>query len=427
MNDIVFSDTDFAPGGICENGWNGVVIGRNGHMKAYDITNSTYDDRTCFINGNGYAIKNLKIETDVTEAMKPHVYIRDNGSIDILRSPVHTKLLVGLFATHKAIHLQIINLGLENCEINVTGSDIQLFNGTSNMNKDLDVLIGGIAAAAEYIGGCYVNVLTVNTTLNVAPPVNHLEEILPDEESVNDYDIAIGSLAGYAQYVDACYAENTTLRFQSDSSKRCTASMGGLTGSSVSCLTSYFDGEIIGTGDGLKNLHSDAICPATTESLIPKLLTEAAYENLKAGIYARYGENSFDTKKILAYFVCKDLSSEMTETAKQNLTVTMERWNRIMGRYASNEEPYLHEKLYVFDPSTPFGAESALSDTIVSAFESEEEYIRFCAENNIKIGQLYCYTYTDRQTVTESDAVGFDFKGLWVIRDGRPRLRIFEN
>jgi hypothetical protein len=117
----------------------------------------------------------------------------------------------------------------------------------------------------------------------------------------------------------------------------------------------------------------------------------------------------------------------MSKTVKQNLTATMERWNRIMGQYTPDETPQTYDKLYVFDPSTSFGTESALSDTIVAAFESEEEYIRFCAENDIKVGQLYCYTYENGKSVTETEAEGFDFDTLWVIRDGRPRLQIFEN
>lgn len=427
MNDIVFTDADFAPGGICENGWNGIVTGRRGHLDVYDMTKTKYDNQSCLINGNGYTVKNLKIHADVTEALEPPVYTYDDGSTESRRSPMHTALLVGLFATHRPIHLQIINLGMENCEINITGSNIQLYNGTSNMNMELDVLIGGIAAGAEYIGGSYVDGLTMNVALDAAPMVNYLEEIIPDEEAINDYDIAIGSLAGYAQYVDACYAEDITLHFRSDGSKLCTTSMGGISGSSVSCLTSYFDGEINGSGEGLKTLYTDGICPATTESLIPKLLTQSAYEALKTRIQAKYGEKSFDTKKILVFFVCKDLSTDMSKTAKQNLTATMERWNRIMGQYTPDETPQTYDKLYVFDPSTSFGTESALSDTIVAAFESEEEYIRFCAENDIKVGQLYCYTYENGKSVTETEAEGFDFDTLWVIRDGRPRLQIFEN
>ena len=427
MNDIVFTDADFAPGGICENGWNGIVTGRRDHLSVYDMTNTRYDDKACLINGNGYVIKNLKIHADVTEALKPPIYTRSDGSVELLRSPMFTTLLVGVFATHEPIHLQIINLGLINCEINIIGSDIQLFNGTSNANKDLDVLIGGIAAGAEYIGGSYVDGLTVNITLDVAPPVNYREEVVPVEEAINYYDIAIGAIAGYAQYVDACYAENTTLRFQSDGAKLCEVSMGGIAGSSLSCLTSYFEGEITSNGTGVRTLYHDSICPAITESLIPKLLTQAAYENLKAKIYAKYGEDSFDSRRILAYYVCKDLSSDMTERAKQDLSVTMERWNRIMGKYANEGDLPIYEKLYVFDPSTPFGTESQLSDIIVSAFESEEEYIRFCAENNVKVGQMYCYTYEKGEQITEEQAVGFDFDTLWVIRDGRPRLQIFEN
>ena len=430
MNDIVFTDADFAPGGICENGWNGIVTGRRDHLSVYDMTNTRYDDKTCLINGNGYVIKNLRIHADVTEALKPHLLTKNDGTVELLRTPHTTALLVGLFATQEPIHLQIINVGLENCEINIIGSDIELYNVNSSTPKKyqmLDVLIGGIAAGAEYIGGSYIDGLTVNIALNIPSSVNHRGESVPVEEAINYYDIAIGSIAGYAQYVDACYAENTTLRFQSDGAKLCEVSMGGIAGSSLSCLTSYFEGEITSDGTGVRTLYHDSICPAITESLIPKLLTQAAYENLKAKVYAKYGEDSFNSRKILAYYVCKDLSLDMTESAKQDLSVTMERWNRIMGKYANEGNLPIYDKLYVFDPSTSFGAESQLSDIIVSAFESEEEYIRFCAENNIKVGQMYCYTYKQGEQITEEQAVGFDFDTLWVIRDGRPRLQIFEN
>ena len=98
-----------------------------------------------------------------------------------------------------------------------------------------------------------------------------------------------------------------------------------------------------------------------------------------------------------------------------------------MGKYNASSEEVLYEQLYIFDPSTPFGAEIQLCDLITSAFESEDHYIQFCAQNGIKVGQLYCYTFEKNQTVTENDAIGFDFDTLWTIRDGRPRLRIFEH
>lgn len=425
MNDIIFSDADFAPGGICEDGWNGISTGHSGrqHLSVYDISNTYYDDRVCFINGNGHVIRNLRIDVDVTDQLRPSSYLWEKyGTLYAMEG-----LFAGLFATDEAVHIQIINLGMENCTVNIYGTDIITNTETSSHEKYFDVMIGGIAAAAEYIGGCYIDGLTMNVELNAAPPTNHNGEVYPLDEVNNYYDLAIGAIAGYAQYVDACYATDIKLRVTSGGSPHCDLSLGGIAGNSTSCLTSYFEGEIRATGDGIRKLYTNDICSSTTESLIPKLLNQKAYELFKTAIEAKYGENSFQSKKILAYFVQKDLNREyMTEAEKDNLTPSMERWSRIMGKYNASSEEVLYEQLYIFDPSTPFGAEIQLCDLITSAFESEDHYIQFCAQNGIKVGQLYCYTFEKNQTVTENDAIGFDFDTLWTIRDGRPRLRIFE-
>jgi hypothetical protein len=62
---------------------------------------------------------------------------------------------------------------------------------------------------------------------------------------------------------------------------------------------------------------------------------------------------------------------------------------------------------------------------IGAVFASDEECRAFCDECNVKIGDIYCYEITDGTKVRQRDLEGFDFETVWVMQNGRPRLRIF--
>lgn len=417
MNDLTFTEEDYAKGGICEGGWSGAVAHMSSfwHMQIYEPDVSDWEDQVCFINGNGHVIRNLKIHVDANKYLAPEV--NRNG-----QTRPHSALFVGLFTNLGRRYLQIINLGIEGCEINIRGNDIPIANHfTNNQDEALyQVCVGAIAATAEYLGGCYVNGLTLNLDLDNCYPTNPIGERY--DQSIEDRHIyGIGSAVGYAQYVDACYAENVEMNISVDSEPFSELYVGGVAGHATTCLTSWASAKINASGSGFDEIVADDIVPELYHAMIPHIIPEEAFVEFKAKLAAKYGEDSFEYKKLLAYFTRKDLSTN------ENLYQPFfERWNRILNKF-SNQNDISHDVIYIYDPSTSQATTSVIVDQILAAFESEKAYRMFCAERNIILGQLYCYSYTDNQIVSETDAVGFDLETLWTIRDGKPHLRIFEH
>ena len=65
-------------------------------------------------------------------------------------------------------------------------------------------------------------------------------------------------------------------------------------------------------------------------------------------------------------------------------------------------------------------------NAIVEAFGSYEAYIEFCAQNGIKCGNIYCYTFESEGDINAEALEGFDFENIFSKKEGRVALRIFE-
>ncbi len=421
MNDLTFTDEHYAEGGICEGGWDGAnstSISSSWHMQIYKTDVSDWDDQICFINGNGHVIRNLKINVDANAHLSCEEWTSEH---------MRTKsaLFVGLFANMERRYLQIINLGIEGCEINIKGNDLPIFYGFTNSDDLFDICVGAIAATAEYIGGCYVKDYTLNIDFDNCYMADAEGEIY--DYAIRKYHTyGIGAVVGYAKYVDACYAENAEMNISVDSEPFSQLYAGGIAGHATTCLTSWSSAQINASGSGLQKIVTDDIVPELQHAMIPQIIPEEAFNDLKAQLAAKYGEDSFECKKILAFFVRKDISAAASQAQNESNQIFLERWNRILNKF-SGKDDISYDVLYIFDPTTPSTVTAGIVEQIIAAFESEEAYRMFCAERSIMLGQLYCYAYEPAQTVTEADAAGFDFETLWVIRDDRPRLRIFDN
>jgi hypothetical protein len=81
---------------------------------------------------------------------------------------------------------------------------------------------------------------------------------------------------------------------------------------------------------------------------------------------------------------------------------------------------------YIFDPYSSPQELERIGAIVSAAFDTEEEYLDYCQVHNIRMGLVGCFTLTPEETVTEADFEGYDFANLWILRDGKPRLRIFE-
>jgi hypothetical protein len=100
-------------------------------------------------------------------------------------------------------------------------------------------------------------------------------------------------------------------------------------------------------------------------------------------------------------------------------------WNE---RYAalSGREDVAYTAFYIFDPYSSPQELERIGAIVSAAFATEEEYLAFCREHNIRMGLVFCHRIEAESLLTEEDLVGYNWETLWTLRDGKPRLRIFE-
>ena len=420
MADIEFTDADFAEGGICEGGWEPIDLELTDYLKKFNPENgetyyskrqsgnSSYIQATKHrvlteFNGNGHVIRNLRIHKDITPMITENEY-----------AYTETLAYVGLFG--RTDDLTVINLGMEDCEITVDGIDITYYS------RYRSIRIGAIAATAGYVGGCYVK----NTILNLHTstlPYWIPEKEQPDQNKIFMY---IGSLVGYCEYIDACYAENYTLNINHHGHENIYLYAGGIAGRAITCLTSWSEGHIDITGDRLLEQMTDDFVAYNYSDRVPTLIPKETFEELDRKLADHYGENTFTYRWLRAHFVMKDPGMLASQRQIDELQHEMEYWSKAYA-LATNQPNAKLEALYLFElPTMPHEIDD-FSEQLASVFDSREEYLKFCRENNYMSNGICCYTYTSEDTATEKNTKGFDFESLWVIRDGRPRLKIFEN
>ncbi|MGI6166613.1 MAG: hypothetical protein ACOYIA_00530 [Eubacteriales bacterium] len=82
---------------------------------------------------------------------------------------------------------------------------------------------------------------------------------------------------------------------------------------------------------------------------------------------------------------------------------------------------------YLLDPTASIEELVRLSELACEAFGGYDDFLAFCLENYVKIGVLYCYTFEPGTRLIEKDLSGFNFETIWIIKDGKARLKIFES
>ena len=383
MSDITFTDADYAVGGACEGGW--TPIESTGNIISV-------------FNGNGHIIRNLQCRAD------------RSGNI-------------GLFAD-TCLETKIINLGIEDCHftVNAIQSGRARYEGCS---------VGAIAGKAQYIGGCYVD----GITLDIHVDVNADPHTLSDSDC---FYINVGGLAGEASYTDACYAENVNINVVSDGEGEIIRLYaGGIAGSAVSSLTCWTDDSlsIAVEGENYDLKLTDPIATLSAERMIPAIMTEESFNKMMDTVTAKFGfddsaennndKHSFEYKLVAAYYLQyseEGVSSEVNESNDKQL----QRWECIneLYRYITQSDA-TPDKLYVFDPTNVIIDYKRSDNILIDAFGSRDAYLEFCHEYNLRLGQLSCYVFKSEETLSEEDATGFDFEHLWEISDGKPKLKVF--
>ena len=427
MNDITFTPADFAEGGICEGGWDPIDLTtiKYYHFNNRDSIPEDYEygkaygtpyvravrkSKLKIFNGNGHVIRGLDIRTDVAAEIAAH------ADYSYLCHDVY----VGLFGSslsYTPIH--VINLGMEDCSITVTGADI-------HAESMLTVHVGAIAGELDYAGACYADNVSIRVELSGG-----------EDEACNrciqkrDHEaceLVIGPLVGSATYLDACYAEHTAVDVNCRGPIPFYPHIGGLAGMSQSTLTSWHSGTVSIGGNAIidsceqSREHFD---PWAYGDLVPIMLTPKNFELLNAKMIAAYGEDTYEHRWLKTYYLLKDPSTLKSARQIEELKTVMKIWNKMIAHHTGNYEVE-YDAYYLFDHTATSEEEIArVAAHLRTLFASGEEYRAFCDECNIKIGDIYCYELNEDAKVRARDLEGFDFDEVWIMQNGRPRLRIF--
>ena len=405
MNDITFTDADYAEGGICEGGWVPLDTVRKAYAEestqGYHILHALES-----FHGNGHVIRNLKI----------------NASSD---TNTDTDRYVGLFGNTNA---EIIHLGLEDCTVTVRETVTKPFATYAlydNLLLGITVHVGGIAGHAEYIGGCYVKGLTLDLTTDFAW-LAYYSDLKEQYDYTALYNLNVGGIAGSTTYADACYAEDVTIRVRTEGEPYAMLYAGLIAGRATSCVTSWAQGTIEAEGESYREQNIAEIACNYPSHSFPTVVPKDSFETLLAHVDAHYGKENFYSKLFRAYYVLKDTEDDrIPEELRAELQALVNDWNE---RYAalSGREDVAYTAFYIFDPYSSPQELERIGAIVSAAFATEEEYLDYCQVHNIRMGLVGCFTLTPEETITEADFEGYDFATLWTLRDGKPRLRIFE-
>lgn len=429
MNDITFTEADFAEGGICEGGWTPIEMNtvRYYHFddkesipdgfeygKAYGTPyiKAVRKNKLKMFNGNGYVIRGLEIRADADEMLAPHAE----------HSYACRNLYVGLFGdtdTYYAAH--IIRLGMEDTRITVAG-DMTPYHDTLD---SLTLHIGAIAGKAYYVGACYAE----NTEIEIDLVCGRGEdcERCRAGKAHEPNELAVGSLVGTVTYLDACYAEDYAMNVSCNGELSFYPHIGGLVGRSQTTLTSWHSGTVNIAGDAMDEscrLEEDHFDPWACGDRIPIALSMENFELLREKAIAAYGEDSYKYKLIGAYYILRDPAELKSQRQIEELNMVMKIWSKMISHHTGDYETEL-DACYLFDFTANYEEVLHAEKYFRAVMGSDEEYRALCEASNVKIGDIYCYEWTDGDKVRSRDLDGFDFESVWVMHDGRPRLRIF--
>ncbi len=385
MNDIEFTEEDYAPGGILEGGFKSIVPNR---VKS---ENGWYIQTVNTFNGNGHVIRNLRFAPD------------EIGQYGLFQDSVNN----------------IINLGIEDCTIYVE------YEADDPEGDQMPYLrVGAVAAQADYVGACYVDGLTVDVKLTI-------KDRTPERGQT--HSLWIGGLVGETQYIDSCYVNNATIRVSgtgleaagSGAPDKALLSVGGIAGVSFSCVTSWFSGEISNTvtGEFVQN-STDPITERKVSETFPLLMVEETFAELDSKVKAKYGEKNFTYKKFKAYYIKKDLDSYAnSERAAAEATQLFDRLNHMTGGKMDLDNQRVW---YVFDPHASLAEETIIYDILLEAYGGDSAAVaQMCEYAYIKSGAIGCYELDLGGALSSEDLPEFDFDTVWTFRDGKPIQQIF--
>ena len=248
-----------------------------------------------------------------------------------------------------------------------------------------DICVGSIAGSATFVGGCYIKDCKIDVSY----------------EDLSENTLYAGGLAGTADYVDSCavYADLSV----NGKGGNVYAALG--TAATFSAVTTYTVGKISVSDEGFASLFTDDVALTATDASMPVMLGESAMQKLIARLEAYYGDNRFYINKFESFFVPIDSAASIQY---EKLVEA----NELFG-YLYVENLLGGETVYVFDTRARLKDVKMINSELLKIYGSQEEFLKFCAENQIKCGMISCYSFENAESVNAESLAGFDFENIW--------------
>lgn len=395
MNDLTFTDGNFAEGGAYAGGW--IALG---------------DEDEPFIgifDGNGYVINNLKLNTD-------------RAFSGLFGSTSHTATTKSDFSEesrnlHDSNEYEglIKNLGLNNVKANlvVNKENYGTVEGSYKFIK-----IGSIAAQGYYIVGCYAENVDIDVTVEDFEFM-YTQQAL-ENSSFENYiiDIQVGGLCGSAFIIDSCYTsvdisminnfthhdfifiDKNQNQFNGGDCFNITTSAGRLATNSFVTVTSYANGSVV-----IDDLESEPNLLFGYDSFIPNLISEETWVKINDALNIVYQENERSVRVFRAYFMKTHLTRDLSDLLYNN---------------SENSKEY-----YLIDPCTTTLELRRLEEIILKAY-NKDDFMNLVKNDGVKDRINYCYVLEDSVSYEQSYFEQFDFENIWVMKDGVPKLQLFQ-
>lgn len=377
MNDLTFSENDFLEGGSFEGGWEAIGDNTNPFTGKFD--------------GNGHVISNLTLK-------QGEIYTGLFGVAGCLSDDT----VVPDDKYSYEYDGMIKNLGLDGVKADI------IINDDSSRN------MGSIIASGIYVVSCYADNVNINVSFENFEILEDIETTIYENSNPtiitthNDKagDTRIGGLCGTAEMIDSCFA-NAEINVKDENNYRSLYNIdeflliGGVSAKANVAVTSYFTGSIKYEEE---NYGSNEILGYN--SFLPLIISEERFTNIIDKISSVNTDDRRAGKTFRALY-------------NKRPYITQRDQDRMLKNIDANTQYYFLEA-HVTQRET-----IRLEKIILTAF-TEEEFRQGSIDDGIKANINYCYTLEEGKSYEQNYFENFDFIKIWVMKDGVPKLQIFE-
>ncbi len=235
-------------------------------------------------------------------------------------------------------------------------------------------------------------------------------------------EVSVGAIAGRAAYLYNCSVEEVTISGYKQ------GFAGGITGYADIIDSCYSNALVIGIDENMKvgalaglactvsDSCANSSLPLCGEiNMLPTVLKQDSMDIIRNRFYEKQQDQKL--KKILVFFDQKDLNDLPLDLSSTRFSISGIK--NIYSIYNFTEADEL-STIYIFDPRASSGELLSLNRCLSEYFTREEAGELLFGKGAV-IGTTNCYTVSEGESYH-----GLDFKNAWTMKDGEPRLLLFE-